>query len=248
MILRSYRILFPIFLFFSYTEVLSAPDLNGIWQLTRGIPNISERLYSPKNLTEEGNDRLDVFNIFEDDLNPLCIPSGIGRLWDEPDTVWRVDQYEDRVEIHYEMFDIHRIIMLNQDGHPLVFTPSARNLDNHFMPTVGHSIGWYEGDTLVIDTLGASEGIVSTEARGGGSEELSISDTGSVRANKSTWVPQSEAMRSIERIYRDDNFMAVDIVYFDSITMMSPQEVRYRYSPSSFSFSVYGCVPEEVAH
>ena len=42
--------------------------------------------------------------------------------------------------------------------------------------------------------------------------------------------------------------MGMDIVYFDSITMISPQEVRYRYSPSSFSFSVYGCVPEEVAH
>jgi|TARA_B100001250_G_scaffold290868_1_gene252614 hypothetical protein len=243
---NSFRFLFFILTFLLSRNILSAPDLTGIWQLTRGIPNISERFYSQRELTKEGHRRIDVFNIFEDDLNPLCIPSGVGRLWDEPDTAWRVDQYEDRVEIYYEMFDVHRIIKLNQNSHPLEFTPSARNLDGVFMPTIGHSIGWYDGDVLVIETLGFTEGIVSTEARGGGSLETTISDTGAVRSNKSMWVPQSEAMRSLEKIYRDANFMAVDILYFDPITMLTPQEVRYRYSPSSFNFSIYGCVSEEA--
>ena len=245
---KNFRFLFFIISSFLFRDVFSAPDLSGIWQLTRGIPNISERFYSQRELTKEGHRRIDIFNIFEDDLNPLCIPSGVGRLWDEPDTAWRVDQYEDRVEIHYEMFDVQRIIQLNENGHPLEFTPSAKNLDNVLMPTIGHSIGWYDGDTLVIETLGFTERIVSTEARGGGSLEVSVSDTGAVRSNKSMWVPQSEAMRSIERIYRDSDFMAVDILYFDPITMLAPQEVKYRYSPSSFNFSIYGCISEEVEH
>jgi hypothetical protein len=79
-----------------------------------------------------------------------CKPSGVARQFLTPYGVEFVDLPElERVFI----FDIggphtYRTIYLDGRTHPTNLTPSY----------YGHSIGWWEGDTLVVDTIGFNEG------------------------------------------------------------------------------------------
>lgn len=53
-------------------------------------------------------------------------------------------RYEDRIEVEKEHNPNKRTIWLNVKEHPENLEPSR----------VGHSIGWFEGDALVVDTVG----------------------------------------------------------------------------------------------
>ena len=60
-------------------------------------------------------------------------------------------QEEDRVVLQYGYVDLVRTIHLDQMEHPDNIQPSA----------TGHSIGWWEDDTLVVDTIGFEPGVLS---------------------------------------------------------------------------------------
>ena len=205
---------------FPRLEALAQPNLEGIWGIDRSL----FRQYADAQYTAEGQRRVNAYNPSTDDPSYRCIPSGLGRAWDEPDTNVEIDQMEDRVVIRYEMFDLVRTVMLDQSGHPLEFEPSTVNIDGDPMPTMGHSIGWYEDEALVIETVGYAPGYITTLLR---------------------YIPQSEALRSIERITRDEqDRLVVDIRYVDPITLAAPLESRNRYLRSDFGMTVYGCIPD----
>ncbi len=200
------------------------PDLEGIWGMDRSL----FRQYSEIQYTEEGQRRLDAFDIHVDDPSLQCIPSGLGRVWDEPDTTVEINQLDDRVVIRYEMFDLVRTIMLTQNGHPLQPNPSTVDISGVAMPTMGHSIAWYEDDALVIDTLAYAPGNITTLLR---------------------YPLQSEALRSIERIHRDEaDRLIVDITYVDPIILAAPLISKNRYLRSDFDITVYGCLPEDAGY
>jgi hypothetical protein len=69
-------------------------------------------------------------------------------LWDWP--VNQITQYEDRIEIYYGLYSHHRVIHMDTDQHPADFVPTA----------AGHSIGRWDGDVLVVDTVGFTEGFI----------------------------------------------------------------------------------------
>jgi hypothetical protein len=101
-----------------------------------------------------------------------CKPSGVARVFLTPYGVEITELAElNRVYI----FDIggphsFRTIYLDGRGHPKNPTPGY----------YGHSIGWWEGDTLVIDTVGFNEGFWLD--RGG--------------------LPNTEQLRTVERLTR----------------------------------------------
>ena len=197
-------------------NAMAQPDLEGIW-------GYDSREYSELQYTPEGQRRVDAYDVLTDDPSYQCIPSGLGRAWDEPDTSAKIEQYEDRVVIRYEMFDLVRTIELNQNGHPLQPEPSTVNIDGVAMPTMGHSIGWYEDDALMIETVAYAAGYVTTLRH---------------------FPPQSEAMRSIERIRRDEeDRLVVEITYADPVIFTEPLTATHRYDRSDFAFIVYGCIP-----
>ena len=205
-------------------STLAQPDLEGIWGMDRSL----FRQYSEIQYTEEGQRRLDAFDIHVDDPSLQCLPSGLGRTWDEPDTTVEINQLDDRIVIRYEMFDLVRTIMLNQNGHPLQPNPSTVDISGVAMPTMGHSIAWYEDDALVIETLAYAPGNITTLLR---------------------YPPQSEALRSIERIYRDEeDRLVVDITYVDPIILAAPLISKNRYLRSNFGITVYGCTPENSGY
>ena len=200
--------------------VAQQPELEGIW----GPDPELNRRYSEAQYTAEGQRRFNAYDVTTDDPGYWCVPSGLGRAWDEPDTTVKIEQYEDRVVLRYEMFDLVRSVVLNQNGHPLEPQPSTVNIEGVPMPTMGHSIGWYEDETLVIETVAYAPGYVTTLNR---------------------YIPQSEALRSIERIRRDEeDRLVVDTTYVDPITLAAPLTSTNRYRRSDFPFTVYGCIPD----
>ncbi len=217
------RILWPLSGMLSlalWTPAVAQPDLEGIW----GIDPSLFRQYSEAHYTAEGQRRHDAYDVLVDDLSYQCIPSGLGRAWDEPDTVVDIQQFEDRVVIRYEMFDLVRTVALNQNGHPIEAEPSTVNLHGVPMPTMGHSIGWYEADALLIETVAYAPGNITTLLR---------------------YTPQSEALRSLERVSRDEeDRLVVETTYVDPIILSAPLMHKNRYLRSDFDLTVYGCVPQ----
>ena len=76
------------------------------------------------------------------DPTAACLPSGIPRLIAAPYPI-QIVQTPDKVVFLYEVQHLFRVIHMNAK-HPAKVTPS-------FM---GHSVGHWEGDTLVVDTVG----------------------------------------------------------------------------------------------
>ena len=86
-----------------------------------------------------------------------CKPSGVARQFLTPYGVEFVDLAElQRVYI----FDIggphtYRTVYMDGRPHPRELTPSF----------YGHSIGWWDGDTLNVDTIGYNESVLARSAR-----------------------------------------------------------------------------------
>lgn len=205
---------------------MAQPDLEGVWMLDGSYGEFGFML-SDIVYTEEGQRRHDAVDILTEDPSLQCIPSGPGRIWDNPGAPIEFQQLDDRVVIRFEVFDLTRTIELNRHGHPLEATPSTVNLDGQSMPTMGHSIGWYEGDALLAETLAYAPGLITTLRR---------------------FIPQSMAMRSIERYYRDADRLALVVTYVDPIVLAKPLQVSYRFKRSDFDVVVYGCTPENASY
>lgn len=62
----------------------------------------------------------------------------------------RITQSDDQIRINYGFMDIERVIHLEMDTHPADIEPSM----------AGHSIGRWEDDVLVVDTVGFAPGRV----------------------------------------------------------------------------------------
>jgi hypothetical protein len=205
---------------------MAQPDLGGVWILDGSFGG-SGFTFTEARYTDEGQRRHDAFDILTDDPSLECVPSGISRIWDNPGSPIEFQLLDDRVVIVYEMFDLRRVIELDQRGHPLEPEPSTVNIHGQVMPTMGHSIGWYEADALVVETLAFARGLVTTLRR---------------------YVPQSAALRSVERFYRDGDRLALEITYVDPIILTEPVHIEYRFRRSDYGVVEYGCTPENAGY
>lgn len=88
-------------------------------------------------------------NLTADDPHTRCKPSGGPRLWHTPYGIEVLDMPETKEVIFIGVGAPHswRIVYLDGRPHPKDLKPSW----------YGHSIGHWEGDTLVIDTVGFNE-------------------------------------------------------------------------------------------
>ena len=80
-----------------------------------------------------------------------CEPTNIVYDWAFERESNDIYQDDDRITLQYGYLDFVRTIHLNQSEHPEDIEPSV----------TGHSIGWWEGDTLVVDTIGFEPGVLS---------------------------------------------------------------------------------------
>jgi hypothetical protein len=147
---------------------------------------------------------------FRSTTNPAmrCEPIGILMDWSYDSPVNRIMQNDNTILLEYGKFDYTRTIHLDRSGHPDDVAPSL----------TGHSIGRWEDDVLVVDTIGVREGSLT---RG---------------------LMNSEALHLIERFSLDPGTMALtrefearDPLYFaEAYTgsdVVFPSNVPYEPSP-----------------
>jgi len=174
------------------------PDLSGVWVRLPAARQISitdlfapeeppmtpwareryaaarEGLSSP---TQQGRDEIDPI------LYPFCLPVGFPRIYLRPGAM-QIAQTRDAVYMFFDNYRVGRQIHTNGRKHPEDPPPSF----------LGYSIGRWEGDTLVTDTVGF---------------------------NDLTWLdsmghPHSTALRVEERIRRlDQNTLEIAFLFDD---------------------------------
>ncbi|HEY7336797.1 MAG TPA: DUF6152 family protein [Bryobacteraceae bacterium] len=112
------------------------------------------RLYGGTELTDAGEKAAAEF---KRDDNPRfhCQTTSVVFDWTFDGPVDRITQNKDTVVLEYGQFGFKRTIYMNAKDHPANIKPSR----------AGHSIGHWEGDTLVVDTVGFSPGFLNPPVR-----------------------------------------------------------------------------------
>jgi len=121
-------------------------DLSGIWLDGGPIGNIADGLPRGESmpLLPAAKAILDA-RLSKDDPQASCLPSGVPRIAPYP---WRIVQTPTHIFLLFEA-NIHsyRQIFVDGRGHPTDLDPTW----------YGHSIGRWESDTLVVDTVGFND-------------------------------------------------------------------------------------------
>lgn len=86
-----------------------------------------------------------------------CAPANILLDWVFEREANDIVQFDNRITLLYGYLEQERTILLNQDSHPENIVPSR----------LGHSIGWWEGDELVVDTIGFEPGVLDHTSQAG---------------------------------------------------------------------------------
>ena len=127
------------------------PDLSGVWVGGGPIGDIREGLLPGEELVllPEAQKLMDS-RLSAEDPEANCLPTGVPRIAPYP---WRIVQTPPygKAEVLYFLFEgnIHSFRQIFMDGREHPEDPD---------PTwYGHSIGRWEGDTLVIDTVGFND-------------------------------------------------------------------------------------------
>jgi len=147
-----------------------------------------------------------------------CEPWGFARQIFVPHQM-EVSQFEDRVEMHYAEWDTVRTIYLD-DRQPSAGGSPTR---------LGHSIGRYEGETLVVETSGVRSDYFEGITIGG--------------------VKHSDEFRAIERYSRPENGdrLEVAVVFEDPVTLTEPFHLKraWGWAPDEEIYE-YECEPDEL--
>jgi hypothetical protein len=147
------------------------PDFSGVWQGVYGHFDLAQRLSKgievPLNAAGK---TLMASRQSKDDPEANCLPTGVPRTAPYP---WRMLQTPTHVFILFEG-NIH--------SYRQIFVDGRKHPDDPDPTWYGHSIGHYEGGTLVVDTIGFND-------------KFWFDSTGR---------PHSEKLHTVERFTRTD--------------------------------------------
>lgn len=204
-------------------QIQTPPDLSGNY-IRGDFVGLGEigQLIDGEFLTNEGQRRRDEYDYQIDDPVYACVPASWTRVWWNPNVVVQIGQDADHVRLRYEFMDLDRVIPLAAEGRPR----DAVGIDG--LPTLGRSVAWYDGDTLVIDTSDYERGYVATMADWAG-------------------LAQSRRMRTIERLRRGADGLTIEITHIDPVVFRRPFVVTFHYVATDYELLDYGCLPEEAS-
>ncbi len=153
----------------------NAPDLAGVWMIDQFHPALFPKGTTPP-FTPWAAAKFKTADTKINDPNLACLPHGIPRLMFVP-LPMEIMKVPDKILIYQEAGNQLRQIHMNRGHHA--------DLDPNYN---GDSVGKWDGDTLVVDTIGF---------------------------NDVTWLdhvglPHTEALHVVERIHRVDHDTLVD--------------------------------------
>lgn len=134
------------------------------------------RLVGGTELTEAGEKAAASFGMFTVKDNPRmrCETTSVIFDWTFDGPVNRITQNRDTIVLQYGQLGFTRTIHMNQAAHPANLKPSR----------AGHSIGRWENDVLVVDTVGFAPGILNPPVLN--SERLHVVERFSLDASGTT--------------------------------------------------------------
>ncbi|MCZ0952495.1 MAG: DUF6152 family protein [Rhodospirillaceae bacterium] len=203
-----------------------APNFSRVWHRTGGPtgggptgggPRLGAVNVLAEVLNEAGRQALAGYDPVFDDPALSCSPVSIRRLWSNND-LHEIEQTQDQVVIRHEWMDAVRVVHLGMEEHPA-------NLESRVL---GHSIGRYEGSTLVIDTIGYEAGMW-TQHPG---------------------LPHSDRLHTVERLTlgeSGDSF-ELTIVAEDALYYTEPVTTTRSFRASDQVPREYNCTHPELGH
>lgn len=178
-------------------------------------------------LTELGEREAAAFETYSPEDNPRmrCETTSIIFDWTFDGPVNRITQQGDTITLQYGQYGFTRTIRMGTQAHPADIEPSR----------AGHSIGRWEDDVLIVDTVGFAPGVLSPPILNSG--QLHVVERFSLDA----------ASMALRRSY-----VAEDPVYFNGEYAGSdtiyPADLPYAPDPCSeltfIDYSVEGQTPE----
>lgn len=167
------------------------------------------RLYGGTELTPEGEKAAASFNTREDNPRFRCETTSILFDWTFDGPVNRIVQSKDTIVITYGQMGLKRTIYMNAKDHGASIKPSR----------AGHSIGRWEKDVLVVDTIGFLPGVLSAPVR------------------------HSEKLHVVERFSLDPNTMQLTRSYEaeDPVNLKGKYTGTDRVQPADASFTEDRC-------
>jgi len=121
-----------------------------------GGPPPGPRLYGGTELTTMGEQAAAKF-VRDDNPRFRCETTSIVFDWVFDGPVNRITQNKDTIVIQYGQMDLRRTVFMNMKTHPANVKPTR----------AGHSIGRWEGDVLIVDTVGFLPGVLNAPVRHG---------------------------------------------------------------------------------
>jgi len=193
------------------------PDLTEIWAKAGCTPNGVDCPFVTAEVPLRAA-ALAFQEMFDEAWAPKydCVPSTSPALVTDPYN-FQIEQLEDRAIFTYEKDDVVRTIWLNGHGHP---EPSV-----YERPWQGHSIGWYEGNQLVVETT-----------------HFPFDPTGFEDRDN---LPSSTQKRTIERYWREGDELNVELTVEDPLFLFEPFTFLWQWVRTDTPLLLpYGCDPE----
>jgi hypothetical protein len=207
-------------------SVAAAPrkDIFGTWLLAP-IPNRSTSGPQPmiEHLTPAGQKAVAAYDPFKDDPVFRCDPVAIRRVWGAPGTPLEIVRQGTDVVLHHEWMDVRRVVHINANDHP---KDAKRG-------SLGHSVGHFDGDTLVVETANFPSGVLNQYVEQPGQPTRGLL--------------HSPALTSVERIHVDAarQRLVVEIDQTDPEYFTQPfPRATYEYAPSDLKIEPFKCSPE----
>lgn len=192
-------------------------ELDGVWILAASAK--IEMVLTPAGEAARAR-----YNYLTDDPAMRCIPATFTRVMHTPSPPIEVRQGVGEVAINYEFMDVHRRVPIKPG---LAANNTPYTVPAH--PHLGRSAGRYEGDTLVIETVGQRAGILDT-----------LGEPGLV---------QSDQMHTEERFIPDGDRMRIVVTHRDPVYYAKPLVVTFQYQrlPGG-EILPWDCTPEEASY
>ena len=176
----------------------------------------------PVTLTARGQREADAFEMWSTEDNPRlrCEPTSIIFDWVFDGAVNRISQEGDRIIINYGLYSFERVVHMNIDEHPANIAPSY----------AGHSIGRWEGDTLVVDTVGFAPGVLAAPVKH--SEQLHIVERYTLRTDPLALHREFEA---VDPVYFTDTYAGSDTVLVADVPYVAHpcDELAFEFAPDA---------------
>jgi hypothetical protein len=201
-------------------------DVFGTWLLAP-IANRSTSGPQPmmQYLTPAGEKAVATYDPFKDDPTFRCDPVAIRRVWAAPGTPLEIVRQGNDVVLHHEWMDVRRVVHMNMKDHP----------KNGPRSSLGHSIGHWDGDTLVIETANYSAGVLNQYVEQPGQPTRGLL--------------HSAALTSVERLHLDAArkrlVVDIDLADPDFFRQAFPRSTT-EYAPSALKIEPFNCSREGV--